>query len=257
MLRCLVAALLAIAMIHPAPCAARIDRVQRLTEMLGDRDYRVRLQAALALGKLKDKRAVPALIRALGDRHPLVRGMVAVSLGTVGDSRAALPLKDRLIDADPLVRKRAKEALDLLHKHPSRRSVLVRLGSVGDRTRHGRALVPELRRLWGERIGKSPGLELTSARTPNKGQKIYEVTSSITELKSRRQGSYIETTCSISVILGDHRGSIVMMTTGGATVQVQSKVNAPHNENAMQTSALEGAITSAHANLVRFLATRQ
>jgi hypothetical protein len=256
MIRPLVVALVVAATVVPLSSAARIDRVQRLIDALADRDYRVRMQAALMLAKLKDRRAVPGLVRSLSDNHPLVRGVVAHTLGLLGDSRALPPLRERLSDSDDLVRRKAKDAIDQLRRPAYaglRHAVFVRLAGVGDRTKRGGALVPKLRRLWTERIEQSPGLRLTLQRTVPKGQKIYEVTSAITELWSRRQGTYMETTCSISLVLGDHKGSIVMMTSGGATVQVQSR---SQNETAQQTSALEGAISSAHANLMRFLASR-
>jgi hypothetical protein len=242
----LVVLALAATVVVPPANAARIDRVPRLVDALSDRDYRVRMQAALMLAKLKDRRAVPGLVRSLNDAHPIVRGVVAHTLGLMGDSRALAPLRERLSDHNALVRRKAREALTLLQ-----RPVLVRLASIGDRTKRGSALVPELRRLWAERIEQSPGLRLAPQRL-EKGQQLYEVTSTITELSSRRQGTYTETKCSISLVLGDQKGSIVMMTSGGATVHVEGG----RNESALQATALQGAISSAHANLMRFLASR-
>jgi hypothetical protein len=244
------------------PTAAEVEgaRLQHLIEALAKRDYRIRLQAAVVLARLKDRRSVPALITALGDGHPLVRGMVARALGMTGDTRALAPLGERLNDQDAMVRKRAQAAIEQIRKEgvviPKRPRVLVRLAAVGDKTKQGKSLVPELRRLWAERIEKSPGLQLTVKRRPTPGEKIYEVTSSITELTQRKNGDMMETTCSVSLVLGDHRGSIVMMTSGGATVQVSGRKVPANRLTALQTTALEGAISSAHSNLLRFLASR-
>ena len=242
----LVVLALAATVVVPPANAARVDRVRRLVESLADRDYRVRMQAALMLAKLKDRRAVPGLVRSLNDSHPIVRGVVAHTLGLMGDGRALVPLRERLSDGDSLVRRKAREAIDLLQQ-----PVFVRVASVGDRTQRGSALVPQLRRLWTERIEQSPGLRLAPERLV-KGQKMYEVTSTITELSSRRQGTYTEAKCSVSLVLGDQKGSIVMMTSGGATVHVEGG----RNDSALQATALQGAISSAHANLMRFLASR-
>lgn len=46
--------------------------------------FKVRANAAKALGKLNDKRAVPALIEALKDEDPQVRANVSKALGNIG-----------------------------------------------------------------------------------------------------------------------------------------------------------------------------
>ncbi len=259
MLRAVLVAVALAVLAMPALGRAQVTagRVQRLVEALADPSYKVRLEAALALAHLKDRRAVPALIRALQDPHPLVRGMSAHALGLLGDSRAVPPLRDRLKDRDDLVRRRAKLSLDqLLRPSAQRATILVRLGGMGDKTKRGKNLVPQLRRLWREQITGTPGLQLLAPGGGGPGQKIYEVTASIVELSSHQRGDTVETTCNISVVLGDQKGSIVMMTSGGATVQVESRRFDRSREPAMQTSALEGAIASAHSNLMKYLARR-
>jgi hypothetical protein len=240
------------------------ERLNRLLELLSDKDYRVRLQSTVVLAKLKDQRAMPGLISALKDKHPLVRAMAASGLGLLGDTRALAPLKECLKDSDALVRKRAKAALEVMQrKKPPRTggsktqsTILLRIAGVGDKTQRGKALVPELRRFWAERIEASPGLKLTTALKRAPGQKIYEVNSAITELTKQRKGTKLELTCSVSMILGDHKGSIVMMASGAATVQMDSIKPQAGQEKYMQTTALEGAVESAHSNLLRFFATR-
>ncbi len=113
-----------------------------------------------------------------------------------------------------------------------------------------------LRRIWTLRIEGTPGIQLAASHADSRGQKVYEVTSAITELSLRRRGKVVETTCSVSVVLGDQRGAILMMTTGGATVQVEGRSVGRSGAAAMQTTALEGAVASAHSNLVKYLATR-
>jgi hypothetical protein len=56
-------------------------------------DFRVRVAAALALGKSKSPGARPALEKALGDAHPAVRSAAAAALGSLGDPRSIPPLK--------------------------------------------------------------------------------------------------------------------------------------------------------------------
>lgn len=56
-------------------------------------DWQTRRLAAESLGKLGDRRAVPALIESLRDPHNLVRPAVALALGQLGDLQALGPLK--------------------------------------------------------------------------------------------------------------------------------------------------------------------
>jgi HEAT repeat protein len=56
-------------------------------------DWQVRRFAAQALGKLGDRRAVPALIARLRDESDLVKPAVAEALGELGDPQAITPLK--------------------------------------------------------------------------------------------------------------------------------------------------------------------
>ena len=55
--------------------------------VIEDSNYKVRVQAALVLGKLGDARAVQPLIKALGDQNKTVRGIAASALGQLGDRR--------------------------------------------------------------------------------------------------------------------------------------------------------------------------
>jgi len=61
-----------------------------------DKDPVVRIAAAVALGDLKDKRAVDALVVALKDEYSEVRQFSALALGEIGDTRAIEPLIDAL-----------------------------------------------------------------------------------------------------------------------------------------------------------------
>src|ERR1035437_5475993 len=69
-----------------------------------EKDSGVRHDAALALGKIGDARAVEPFIAALGDQNGLVRWSAAESLGAFGDARAVEPLIAALNDEESGVR---------------------------------------------------------------------------------------------------------------------------------------------------------
>src|SRR4029079_17274076 len=80
-----------------------------------DANYKVRVQAALVLGRLGDHSAVPSLIRALDDQNKTVRAIAAQALGQLADHIAADPLRALLKkEGDPFVRTQAEKALALI-----------------------------------------------------------------------------------------------------------------------------------------------
>ena len=90
---------------------------QGLAGSLRDQDPAIREQAALALGILNARSALPALTNALRDPDPGVRGAAATAIGKVGtaaDGRALIPL---LADEDAEVRNRVLQAIGVLQVH--------------------------------------------------------------------------------------------------------------------------------------------
>ncbi|RME20020.1 MAG: HEAT repeat domain-containing protein [Deltaproteobacteria bacterium] len=90
------------------------DKVTFLIEKLKDSSFKVRLKAALLLGRLADRRAVEPLMNALSDGNYVVRGAAARALGNLGYP-AALPALNRLLrlanDDEVFVRKEAVKAI--------------------------------------------------------------------------------------------------------------------------------------------------
>lgn len=89
--------------------------VALLLEQLGAEDLEVRQAAAVALGRIGDPRATPALVRALAD--PEVAVPAAGALARIGDRTAFEGLLALLGDADPAVRQAAVAALNSIG-HP-------------------------------------------------------------------------------------------------------------------------------------------
>ncbi len=105
------------------------DAAARYVAALSAASWKVRWQAAQALGELRDARAVPQLVQALGDPNQWVRIVAAEALGQIGD-RAATPA---------LVRALEDESVWV------RRACVVALGQIGDE----RAVEPLLNHLLG------------------------------------------------------------------------------------------------------------
>jgi HEAT repeat protein len=99
--RLLVALVLAAGVLASAPRGSIADDDSTsFRDLATASDYRVRVAAALALGKSKSPGARPALEKALGDAHPAVRSAAAAALGSLGDARALPALKSALDKED-------------------------------------------------------------------------------------------------------------------------------------------------------------
>ena len=92
--------------------------VSPLIHALRESRRKVRFNAAIALGKIKDNRAVDPLIQALKDNDSQIRANAAEALGNIGDTRSVRPLIQALKDDDINVRNEAAYALDKLGSGP-------------------------------------------------------------------------------------------------------------------------------------------
>lgn len=87
---------------------------QGLAGALRDQDPAIREQAALALGVLNTRSALPALANALRDPDPGVRGAAATAIGKVGSAEDGRALVALLADEDAEVRNRTLQAIGVL-----------------------------------------------------------------------------------------------------------------------------------------------
>jgi HEAT repeat protein len=128
--------------------AADPSSIEPLAAVLGDPKSGIHVEAAIALGKFKDIRAVRALVTALkadpdkmglpaagglamigpraveplleilADKDTRIQILAAKTLGGIGDERAVQPLSRMAQDAaDPAVKRAAEESLKMLKEH--------------------------------------------------------------------------------------------------------------------------------------------
>lgn len=103
--------------------------VTLLAEQLQAEDLETRLAAAVALGRIGDRRATPALIATLEDREVAVAA--AGALARIGDAAAFEPLLGLLSDSQPAVRQSAVAALNSIG-HPEMPERILRLLDADD-----------------------------------------------------------------------------------------------------------------------------
>lgn len=108
---------LVVAALSVTSLAAAQDAAGALRDLAESPDFRVRVSAALYLGRNKPPGSLDALVRALSDGHPTVRVASAAALGALGDPAAVGPLNRRLSsESSPSVAAQIHTAIDKLRQ---------------------------------------------------------------------------------------------------------------------------------------------
>jgi hypothetical protein len=215
--------------------AGKVDDLSRA--LLIDPSFKVRVQAALLLGKLGDKSGADALVKALADDNKSVRAMAAQSLGKLGAAQAAPALKTLIArETDSFVTTQAKIALSAIEDQEVKdRKIFVTVGPF----------------TGGVKLADSPLLSLLQASIKQSLQKLPKVTfNTDTTAKgrgkappqlgflvdgnvSRLQENFGvgETSCEIKLMVARWPSkSIILWTSAGAAVQAgrrdADKINA-------------------------------
>ena len=258
----LVAVLSAAAVAHAAGPDVKVDDLIRaVTE---DANYKVRVQAALVLGKLGDTRAVPPLIKALGDANKTVRGIAASALGQLGDASAVDPLRGLLKrEGDPFVKGQAEKALASLSSAGGgggagkRAKIYVNFGAFqGGVKSAGPEASKILHEALSREIGKLPIVTLTLSpgdqhNFGKSGMSGFYIDGNITKLEDSSAGGGAETSCDVKVMVARWpQKSIIMWTNAGASVQSGSR---PRDRENARRDCLEASARGLGEDLVNFL----
>ncbi len=242
-----------------ASSSAGADQTAALDRASHDPSWRVRLQAAYVLSRQQTPVAVPILVRLLVDEHEAVRGVAAGALGEIhglsdaelGVTRAALDRATR--DRNRVVAERAKGSLVKLAAMVAAAragNLHIAIGGIGAKPKNvSLDMQRRLREFLVREFTKTPGLTLD-------GQPVtgFLIDSSITALSRRTTRDWVEISCEISVIVGRLPSrAVVMMTSGGATVQQPRTDFTNERAVALEADALEGAVKGAHENLLAYL----
>jgi hypothetical protein len=249
---------------------ASADKIDDLTRaLMQDASYKVRVQAALILGKLGDKRAVPALIQALKDENESVRGVAATSLGRLGDRSAANALLQATNDTSEFVRSQAKKALDLvagatpsLALPPPRAGakfyVTIGFSAKGGQQQYAElvrsALAKELQKLPEVTLSVGGGGEATQSQLNAKHLQGFIIDGNIQRLSAASAGGQQQIDCDLKAFVATYPGkSIKMMTTEGASLQTGS---GPSEEMSGKKDCLLAAVEAVREDVGKFLKTQ-
>ncbi|MBI5480449.1 MAG: HEAT repeat domain-containing protein [Deltaproteobacteria bacterium] len=247
---------------------ARADKVDDLARTLAsDPSYKVRVQAALVLGKLGDKRAVPHLIKALKDSHPTVRAVSCGALGRLGDASAVNSLKEAAKDEESMVRQAAEKALQQLQAAPPPASgkfkYYISLGGVANKAKLGGPEASKfVREVLAKELARTPNVTISweggapdAAALKKRKMTGYYLDGSIIRLSTSTSGNSAEISCDLKMFIATYPAkSMIMFTSGGAAVQTGSSAKA---EEAGRRDCLEAAAQAVHQNVVTFLKSQE
>jgi hypothetical protein len=224
-------------------------------------DFRVRVQAALELGKLRVPKAMGPLTAALNDPSPSVRAASAAALKIMGDPRAIAALKTRRRDNSEAVRAQVRasisalEARDAATREPPK--VLVKLGK-GRAVRESNAermVLASSRR----RLDSMPGIQVlpdddeVAKAAEKQSIPVVLVTTRIEKLLLEKDGSDLVYQARVEYLVHSMPGEALAARVAGSaseTASVEETRDVAKNDE-LRRSVLDAAISSAMRNAPR------
>ena len=245
------------------------ERVRQLVSLLGNSDFRVRVQACLSLGRVGGPGARSPLERALRDHQAAVRAAAAASLARLGDAAALPALRRAQTDSASVVRQQIEAAIRALartHGDVDWRAIRVAIG-VGAMANRSQVRGDELRQRFRELVFAELRAAGSVAVVPDQPPSDL-----VAQISRRRLNRYfVEGTVSrvtrqfapngtVSVraeislmILSDPGRDLRMILSGAAAAEQSRDTFNATAERQMQDRALEGAVRGAFSRLLRTL----
>lgn len=231
-------------------------KTNRLIERLKNgEDFRVRVQAALELGKSKSSSARRPLERALDDENAAVRTASAAALKVLGDKRSIPALVKHKKDSSRAVRTQIAATLTSLRavSKVTTPKMIVKLGKMRQaKSVHARKLLRELEKSSREKFGQLPGVKVVDASASAsemtaKGKKLpmVMVTGHLRKLNASREGSEIVYSARVEYILHKMPGQSIAGTVSGSASTKTSRADARRRSVQLKRMVLAAAIESA------------
>jgi hypothetical protein len=276
-------AIAGVSAVSPALTLAVAQDEAVLLRMLHDgHDFRVRTQAAFALGRKHDAQYVDSLEDALRDKHPVVRAAAATALGEIG-STAALPAL-QVAQRDPIesVATQARAAVEAINAAAAARAggnaagmraKLVVAGSaarvpagaryalvLGDMHDQSGFSGDELSKVLATSLARelahwhgvamldvhdSASLETVRQR----GLPMFRLEGNVTQISRDRMGDQVAVHCELSILLMDEPGRNLRSVLKGAATGLEAPMGPlVAQQQRIARKAVDGAVRSALHN---------
>lgn len=253
----------------PASLASAQDATKARHDLASAPDFRVRVYAALALGRSHDPSARPALEAALDDTNPAVRTAAAAALGALGDG-AAIPALERQKAREPSASAKAQmeSTIATLRKVTTLQGVhvVVQIGTMRNLTPTRGTDVADV--LRGAAASRARAMTSVAVAMPNDaallaraaGQHVPVVLldGSVTKLTQTRSGANVTCQAEVEFIVRKVPEQTLRSTLSGAATSMASGATSAAGVSHLQDQAVDGAVESAlrHADQGLVLAAR-
>jgi hypothetical protein len=217
-------------------------------------DFRVRVSAALQLGKTKSAIARSALETALDDENAAVRAAAAAALKVIGDPTAISALARHENDGSAAVRSQIKTTLAALRDSGSAKStekpeVQVQVGKIGSGAPTTGAMLDDVARTSKEKLRELPGVAIVDdgGDRPRRDVPLVMVTGRVKKLEQSREGSNVVCSAAIEFVLHKMPGQTIKGVVSGSAKASGSaeEIYDARTLADLKRSALEAAIDSA------------
>jgi len=228
--------------------------LSELVQQLGrSNDFRMRVQAALQLGKSKDTRATRPLIKALDDENVSVRAAAAAALKTLGDPEALPALRLNRLDRSEVVRRQVSESIASLETRMKEVRVLVQVGSMKDRSAAGKKAVGVLDYASRKTLQNIPSVNVVGDSddvmlvAKRRNLPAVMMTGSIRRLDAEGEGQSLYYTAKVEYVLHRMPGqAIAGKVSGSASAKVTSvELSDPLRRDKLRDEVLFAAVESA------------
>jgi hypothetical protein len=224
-------------------------------------DFRLRVAAALSLGKSTSPGARPALEKALGDPNPAVRAAAAAGLGAIGDAGALVALKQALArETTPNVQAQFETTIKRLGAAKGSKANLSKprfLISLGHLENRSSITAPEvataLKAATRAKMAAVPGIEILTdgtdiaAASKSRNLPAFTVDGSLTELAKKQSAGGVSYSARVEYLIRKMpEQSLKGTMSGNAQAQADTKEIHGQTELAqLQVDAVGAAIDSA------------
>lgn len=232
------------------------DKAGELVKQLrSSKDFRLRMQAALELGKQRVLSARSPLERALSDDSAAVRAAAAAALKSLGDKRALPALRRASTDRSEAVRNQVASAIDALDGLVDA-AFLVDLGDVeNDGSAREKGLLEHLRKVTRRRLSRVPGVEFKGGQKNAKALPELLLDAKLSRVRVKRSSSALAVSAKVDFVVSRMPGrEIKGRLTGNATVHGDPKTDRSARDlRQLRLEAIEAATDSALQNASRAL----
>ncbi len=234
--------------------ASAASPITKLADRLANgEDFRVRVQAALELGKTKNPAAREPLEKGLDDDNAAVRAACAAGLKVLGDRRAIPALAKHSKDPSAAVRSQIKNTIASLKGSSASEEkprVLVKLGRVKDAkgVRSGQ-LKDEVEKASRKGFDGIPGVLVMDDSDSQAGAKlpVVMVTGQVRKLKASAEGSSVVYSASVEFMVHRMPEHAIAGTVSGSASTTATRAEARDRRRSveLQRAVLAAAVDSA------------